>query len=440
MKNGIRLIICFVMLAKLSYSQTDMFPDYAPEPYHVAIDMTADSLMYVDDSAHRFCGRVFFYDLNGMPPVEGHRWIQNTGGHVNSASYNTPLSLLSELLKAYQSQNSLSSVMSMYRPEDVAAINEIMAVDSIAERWYQAVAMINRFDFLFSYEVEGYTCVFVDAYYDDTPFGVTSYSFQNLDGTWYFSANADSTAVTGNIDFYLCNSDAYTMLVSEDMDEDGIPNYADNCPCTYNPNQRDSDGDDIGDACDNCPFRKNPEQSDSDRDGVGDMCDNCPFHENPDQADADNDGIGDVCDWCPYDFDNKNLHYYDTEADVVVGVACNPDIDNDNILNEEDDDMDGDGWPNDIDNCPRIYNPNQVDSDGDGIGDVCDNCQLNYNPNQEDQDHDGIGDVCDEDQDGDGIPDRYDNCPYHYNPDQEDEDCNGIGDACQDFPNNATNN
>ena len=35
-------------------------------------------------------------------------------------------------------------------------------------------------------------------------------------------------------------------------------------------------------------------------------------------------------------------------------------------------DSDEDGVPDNIDNCPNVYNPDQTDSDGDGIGDVCD--------------------------------------------------------------------
>ena len=44
----------------------------------------------------------------------------------------------------------------------------------------------------------------------------------------------------------------------------------------------------------------------------------------------------------------------------------------------EQNDMDGDGIPDDIDNCPSVYNPDQADGNGDGIGDACEECDLPY--------------------------------------------------------------
>lgn len=42
-------------------------------------------------------------------------------------------------------------------------------------------------------------------------------------------------------------------------------------------------------------------------------------------------------------------------------------------------DLDGDEWPEEIDNCPGIFNPEQRDRDADGVGDDCDSCPATPN-------------------------------------------------------------
>jgi hypothetical protein len=51
------------------------------------------------------------------------------------------------------------------------------------------------------------------------------------------------------------------------------------------------------------------------------------------------------------------------------------------------------------------------DADRDNVLDTLDNCKGLANPDQSDIDRDGLGDACDPDMDGDGIPNELDQCP-----------------------------
>ncbi|MEX1193647.1 MAG: thrombospondin type 3 repeat-containing protein [Dehalococcoidia bacterium] len=182
---------------------------------------------------------------------------------------------------------------------------------------------------------------------------------------------------------------------------------------------RDSDADGVPDnyqsLTDNCPVDANPTQANVDGDALGDACD----------PDIDNDGILNGADNCP---SNANAGQQNLDGDTL-GDACDPDLENDTV-------------PNTIDNCPTVVNPGQADINGNGIGDHCDdidgdgiydafdNCVAVANASQSNIDGDALGDACDSDRDGDGKPNAVDNCPNNANPSQADQDGDGLGDAC----------
>ncbi|PIN70226.1 hypothetical protein COV93_02400 [Candidatus Woesearchaeota archaeon CG11_big_fil_rev_8_21_14_0_20_43_8] len=231
-------------------------------------------------------------------------------------------------------------------------------------------------------------------------------------------------------------------LMKGDLDNDGILDSSDNCPGTYNPDQRDSDtkktlSDGFGDVCDNCPKVFNPDQTNTDDDTFGSACDNCPDRSNPDQSDSDNDGVGDPCDNCPNDpnkdqLDSDNDGVGDVCEQTLVPLDSLPDVEVmvDAKPNVTLADTDHDGVANIYDNCLHVKNADQVDSDHDGFGNACDNCKNSYNPDQKNSD---IGQKCN----GqycilvpDSFGDKCDNCPDDYNEDQADFDSDGIGNVC----------
>lgn len=144
-------------------------------------------------------------------------------------------------------------------------------------------------------------------------------------------------------------------------------------------------------------------------------------------GDVDRDGIPDILDNCP---GTANPTQADWDSDGV-GNSCDVDYDND-------------GLDNDVDTCPYDADPTNADSDGDGEGDACanqdgdawldteDGCPLNVDYAVYDKDGDGIWDQCDIDLDGDGIDNSEDVCWTVYDPEQADFDKDGVGDLCGD--------
>src|SRR5690606_4060645 len=116
---------------------------------------------------------------------------------------------------------------------------------------------------------------------------------------------------------------------------------------------------------------------------VSDCDDNCPCDPNNSgdtaQLDTDGDGDGDACDDCPNDYGN--------------GTNCPPPAP---PWGAPYPDADGDGVPDDFDNCWLTANADQADGDEDDIGDACDTCPNLADANNQDIDGDGLGDPCDD--------------------------------------------
>ncbi len=122
-----------------------------------------------------------------------------------------------------------------------------------------------------------------------------------IDDLYCFAAHAEVTGPTGEetawaqgiefegnswamyVETYLSYCDVDDCIV--DTDGDGICDYEDNCPDTYNPEQLDNDR----------IYNANGDVIGYQPDGVGDECDNCPNTPNEDQIDIDEDGVGDAC-------------------------------------------------------------------------------------------------------------------------------------------------
>ncbi len=142
------------------------------------------------------------------------------------------------------------------------------------------------------------------------------------------------------------------------------------------------------------------DENDLDGDGSPDACDD----------DIDGDGYANDVDWAPYDASEWNDHDGDGTGD-----NADPDDDNDGI-----DDV--------IDNCPWDANELQADCDEDGVGDVC---EL-LDGTQVDEDGNGVPDdcqtePCSPDMDGTGVVDIEDLLLFMAAWGTEDADLNGDG-------------
>jgi len=116
----------------------------------------------------------------------------------------------------------------------------------------------------------------------------------------------------------------------------------------------DTDGDGILDEVDNCVNISNKDQSDIDNDGVGTKCD----------EDIDGDGYSNDLEYAEGTNRYKGSEYpSNVQPDMTTHPVEPPQTNND---------IDGDGILNVADNCPTVSNPTQWDNNENGVGNLCD--------------------------------------------------------------------
>ena len=219
-----------------------------------------------------------------------------------------------------------------------------------------------------------------------------------LTQTQFDTINASGDAVSLRFNFTLANTGGSGVVVADGSIE----------------LQRDTDGDGIGDVMDNCPFLNSRDQRDGDRDDIGDVCEARPVS----GLMAVTDGPSAVnLTWTnPRDsvLQLLNIAYGPTNDQTnrttvnitaatdlaggtqaryrvggllgvtdytftVSGIDFRQGLRNQTLPEEsvvvttplDSADEDGDGVPNEEDNCPGFKSSDTNDADGNGIGDAC---------------------------------------------------------------------
>jgi len=136
-----------------------------------------------------------------------------------------------------------------FNDDDIVESEHVIVYDANGNAISEIITEISNVDHTqFYYDSYNYFTRIVNKENDITQYYYDFFYDSNYrlkEARYYYTAGDDGVWFTSDD---VCSRIIYDYNFL-DQDQDGIPDYQDNCPETYNPDQKDSDKDGVGDAC-----------------------------------------------------------------------------------------------------------------------------------------------------------------------------------------------
>lgn len=232
MKRFFSLIV-LTLTVLISSAQSDQFPTVTPTDMSIAIHIGhRGQRIYAAGEGKLLCDSLMSYQIHGAVKTQASNWsIRTSGGTMNANDTNTVPALLCRVLKAYQTMN-FTALASCYDSPSAAELNTLLKTDSIKIKFLMAMANISHFELQVMYNTPSATYLFVKICYHDNTQSLALFLAQQTEQGWKLISGEDKSDLGYNLLVYLTNHQAYNLISSNDIDNDGIPNGNDPCPCS----------------------------------------------------------------------------------------------------------------------------------------------------------------------------------------------------------------
>ena len=231
MKRFFSLMV-LTLTALICSAQSDQFPTITSADMSIAIPIgQRGQRIYAAGEGQLLCDSLMFYQIHGAVKAQAADWsIRTSGGSMNATETNTAPALLCRVLKAYQTMN-FTTLANCYDNQGATELNNLLKTDSIKIKFLMAMANISHFELQVMYDTPSATYLFVKICYHDNTQSLALFLAKQTDQGWKLISGEDKSDLGYNLLAYLTNHQAYNIISSNDIDNDGTPNSTDPCPC-----------------------------------------------------------------------------------------------------------------------------------------------------------------------------------------------------------------